>query len=336
MIWLDVLNISSITVFGLGGAGCKTIHSLYSMQTGDYSLIAADADWALLNLIDPVEKIFLDLGEGKRRGHGAGGFYHYGKMMAESRSAEITAALSGCEFCILTYGLGGGTGSGGGPVVARLAKEHGATVLSLVSYPFRIERKRLRNVGLGLEELIKWSDTVVINDFQCLTKYSTAPLPDHFETMGRMNAGCIDMLCACLSQEKALVPLMHEDVIDILKRGGFGYTYVASVDKICTPEEIAAECMRHPYLHLSEDLVNDVLILIGGGEGLSREKLDDIASRIGAQFGEGTGITYGACVDNRSDAAIKVIVIAMTGERSPDLFQDYPHYGLKPPGNLLV
>jgi len=325
----------NIIIIGIGGAGCRTIHTLHSMRTADYPLIAADSDSALLAMINSDEKIFLHSGDGQKHTPGTAGFYRHGIILAGIKTAEIRETLSGCDLCILTYGLGGGTGTAGGPAVARLAKEEGATVFSIVSYPFCVEKRHIRNVGIGLEALIEWSDTVIIQDFNCLIEYFTVPLADHLARMDGMNAGCIDTLCACLSQERAVVPLVYEDLIDILKRGGFGYTYAASLEGSSSPEEIGVECMKHPYLHLSGVSVNDLLILIERSSGLGRDECEEIVSRIGAQFGEYIGIGYGACVDNKTDAVIEVTVIAMTGERSPDVFRDFPHYGLKPMGNIL-
>jgi len=325
-----------ITVIGIGYAGCVTIHALNKIRGTGYTLLAADSDFGILNYVDADEKLEMNLGEIQAKGRGSAGFYHYGKYMAESSSADIRAALSGYDLCILTYGLGGGTGSAGGPVLARIAKEEGATVLSLVSYPFIVEGRNLRNVGRGLKELIQWSDSVIIQDFNCMADYYHVPISDHLVHMNEMNAECIDLICKCMQKESALIPLNFEDAREFFKRGGFGYTYTASKDRECSIEEIVTECMNHPYLRLPDVSIKDVIILIEGGNNLDLIDCDEIVNRIADKFDMNINVIYGACFDSKTEEKLQVTVIVLTRERSHDIFRGFRHYGMEPMKSMLI
>ncbi|MFH0986831.1 MAG: cell division protein FtsZ, partial [Candidatus Micrarchaeota archaeon] len=152
-----------IVVMGCGGAGNNTLNRMARLGVSGAELIAMNTDKQHLTLIhDSVKKLLI--GQSVTRGLGAGGYPEVGLKAAEVSRAAISQALDGADMVFLTAGMGGGTGTGAAPVVADIAKEQGAIVIAMVTYPFRLERARLIKADEGIEKLRTIADTVIIID----------------------------------------------------------------------------------------------------------------------------------------------------------------------------
>ena len=158
---------AKIAVCGVGGGGSNTIQRLARSGVSGVNLIAVNTDGKHLNTLDPSIKKVL-IGGTLTRGLGAGGFPEMGAKAAEYSKTEIEAAIGDCNLIFVTAGMGGGTGSGAAPIVARVAKEKGALVIGVVTYPFAIERVRLKTAQKAINELKNIADTVIVIDNQRL------------------------------------------------------------------------------------------------------------------------------------------------------------------------
>src|SRR3989344_4048871 len=149
-----------IVVVGVGGGGNNTVNRMARMGIQGADLYALNTDKQHLTLMhDNIKKRIL--GQSVTRGLGAGGFPEVGAKAAEVSRAAIAQMLEGSDMVFLTAGMGGGTGTGAAPIVADIAKENGAIVIGMVTYPFRMERARLLKADAAIEKLRKIADTVV-------------------------------------------------------------------------------------------------------------------------------------------------------------------------------
>ena len=157
-----LFNQALIKVVGVGGGGNNMGNWLFKKGVKGAEVILANTDQIQLNARNGDKKILI--GKELTKGLGAGGFPEKGKMAAEESSRELKDSLRGADLVFVCAGLGGGTGTGAAPVIAKLAKDMGAIVISTVTMPFKTERKRVESAEAGLEELRNSSDTVIVID----------------------------------------------------------------------------------------------------------------------------------------------------------------------------
>jgi cell division protein FtsZ len=152
-----------IVVLGTGGAGNNTLNRMARMGITGADFIAVNTDKQHLTLIhDSVKKVLI--GQAVTRGLGAGGYPEVGAKAAETSRSILSELLDKTDMLFLTAGMGGGTGTGASPIIADIAKEQGAIVIAMVTYPFRLERARLLKADDGIEKLRHVADTVIIID----------------------------------------------------------------------------------------------------------------------------------------------------------------------------
>jgi len=160
-----------IAVAGVGGAGCNTINRLARFGIKDTKLIAFNTDKKHLGIVHESAEKFL-LGASVTKGLGAGGFPEVAEKAANVSRDKIAELLEGTDLLFLTAGMGGGTGTGASPVIAEIAKEQGAIVFGFVTYPFLIEKARLKKAEDGIDKLLDCVDTLVIIDNNRLVDYA--------------------------------------------------------------------------------------------------------------------------------------------------------------------
>jgi cell division protein FtsZ len=216
----DVLfNQALIKVIGVGGGGNNMASWLYKKGVKGAEVVIANTDQVQLNARNADKKVLL--GRETTRGLGAGGFPEKGKQAAEESAREMKDSLRGADLVFICAGLGGGTGTGAAPVVARLAKETDAIVISTVTMPFKTERKRVENAELGLQELRSYSDTVIVIDNNRLVSMAgNLPLDQAFNVANEVVATMIKGIVETISDAGALVHLDFADIKAIMNKGG--------------------------------------------------------------------------------------------------------------------
>ena len=135
----DFIGQPRIVIVGCGGAGNNTINRLHHMGVSGAETIAINTDKQHLDMIQADKRVLI--GKSLTKGLGAGGYPDVGKRAAEMARPTLEVLLENADLCFITAGMGGGTGTGAAPVVAQIAKEQGAIVVGMVSYPFQVERK---------------------------------------------------------------------------------------------------------------------------------------------------------------------------------------------------
>jgi len=158
----DFIGQPRIVIVGCGGAGNNTINRLHHMGVSGAETIAINTDKQHLDMIQADKRVLI--GKSLTKGLGAGGYPDVGKRAAEMARPTLEVLLENADLCFITAGMGGGTGTGAAPVVAQIAKEQGAIVVGMVSYPFQVEKARLIRAEEGLENLAASADSVIVLD----------------------------------------------------------------------------------------------------------------------------------------------------------------------------
>src|SRR3989338_3787851 len=160
---LEEFGTPKIMVVGVGGAGCNAVNRLANLGVAGAQLVAVNTDKQHLAIInDEITKILI--GKSVTRGLGAGGYPGGGAKGAEGSRGGLEEVLSGVDMLFVSTGMGGGTGTGAAPIISKIAKEQGAIVIAIVTYPFALEKARLIKAEEGIEALKQVTDTVVVID----------------------------------------------------------------------------------------------------------------------------------------------------------------------------
>jgi cell division protein FtsZ len=311
---LESLKVS-IKIFGCGGGGSNTINRLVEAGIADVELYAINTDAAhLLNVHSP-HKILI--GRRCTRGLGAGAEPHVGEEAAKEAEDELRAVVSGADIVFVTCGLGGGTGTGSAPVVAKLAKEAGALVLAVVTLPFSVEgRSRLENAEWGLRQLSKYADTALLipND-KLLLIAPKLPLDAAFkvadEVLMRSIRGITEMIT-----KPGLVNLDFNDLKTIMSSGGLAMVGIGVSDDADNRAKEAVEAaINSPLLDVDIAGATGALVSVVGGQDMSIADAEKVVEITSAKINPGARIIWGATVDPTLEHEIRVMLV-ITGVKS--------------------
>jgi cell division protein FtsZ len=311
---LESLKVS-IKIFGCGGGGSNTINRLVEAGIADVELYALNTDAAhLLNVHSP-HKILI--GRRCTRGLGAGAEPHVGEEAAKEAEDELRAVVSGADIVFVTCGLGGGTGTGSAPFVAKLAKEAGALVLAVVTLPFSVEgRSRLENAEWGLRQLSKYADTALLipND-KLLLIAPKLPLDAAFkvadEVLMRSIRGITEMIT-----KPGLVNLDFNDLKTIMSSGGLAMVGIGVSDDPDNRAKMAVEAaLNSPLLDVNVEGAMGALVSVVGGQDMTIADAEKVVEITSAKINPGARIIWGATVDPTLEHEIRVMLV-ITGVKS--------------------
>lgn len=306
-----------IVVLGTGGGGNNTISRLDHIGLENAELMAVNTDKQDLSKLNgKMTKILI--GAKLTRGLGAGGFSELGAKAAEASRHELSDALAGTHLLFLTAGMGGGTGTGSAPIIAEIAKENGAIVIAIVTFPFELERTRLNVARDGIDRLRKVADTVVIVDNNKLVEYvPNLPLDKAFsvadEVVARAVKGITDTI-----MEPSLINLDFADIKSVL---GGGRVAVISVGDGEGPEKVehaVKNTLQHPLLEVDYSTASGALIHITGGNDLTLGDANKVGELLTQELDPRAMVTWGARVNPGLSDKIEVMAI-MTGVKSPNI-----------------
>lgn len=303
-----------IVVFGCGGGGGNTVNRLCKIGVSGADLAACNTDAQDLKKIDPRIKRIL-IGEKLTRGLGAGGFPEIGSKSAEASRHEIQNFLEGTHLVFLCAGMGGGTGTGSAPIAAECAREAGAIVTAVVTFPFKLERSRINKAREGIDRLRKVADSVIVVDNNKLVEYvPNLPIDKAFfvadEIVSKAVKGIVETI-----KSPSLINLDFADIKSIL---GGGRLSVISVGDGHGPERVALAAkntLEHPLLDVDYKGAKGGLIHISGGEDLTIGDANKVGELITREFDESANVMWGARVDPKLEGRIEVFTIA-TGVKS--------------------
>ncbi len=309
-----------LKIFGVGGAGCNAVNQIATARSNDHSalagvtLIAVNTDAQALESIAATEKI--QIGAALTRGLGAGGDPELGARAAQQDTERLVAAVQNADVVFITAGLGGGTGTGASPVLAKIAKEQGALVLAFAGMPFGFEGERRRQQAVaGVEQLKAQADAVICIQNDKLFKLAgeNASVLDAFKRGNEIIACGAQAIWQLLSR-KGLINLDFADVRAALGakhcEGVFSYGEARGPDKV--PDAVKA-LLESPLLEGGDALLraDAVLVSILGGPDLTLANVQRTVEPI-ARLASHAHVIMGAAIDETFRDRLAVTVIAAT------------------------
>jgi cell division protein FtsZ len=299
-----------IRVVGVGGSGGNAINRMIQSKLRGIDFLAINTDAQDLAYSEAVTKI--QIGKDTTRGLGAGSDSELGRKSVEENKEEIYEALKGSDMVFVTYGAGGGTGTGAGPQVAMIAKELGALTVGVVTKPFSFEGLRRKKVAeLGIEDLKDKVDTLITipNDrlLQLIDKktalYDAFGVVDDVLRQGVQGISDLITLHGIINVDFADVRTIMQDAGSALMGIGRG-----SGDNRAL--EAAKAAIDSPLLELSIEGAKGILFNITGGTDLGMYEIDEAAKTITEAADPDANIIFGAIIDEAMSGEVKITVIA--------------------------
>ncbi|ACS89445.1 Cell division ftsZ like protein [Thermococcus sibiricus MM 739] len=305
---------AKIYVIGVGGAGCNTINRMMEVGIQGAKVIAVNTDAQDLLKIKAHKKILI--GKDLTRGLGAGNNPKVGEEAAKESERDIRDALEGADMVFITCGLGGGTGTGGAPIVAELAKKMGALTVSVVTLPFTVEGiRRIKNAEYGLERLRKNSDTVIVipND-KLMEVAPNLPIQMAFKVSDEILVQAVKGITELITRP-GLINLDFADVRAVMKDGGIAMIGIGESDSEKRALEAANQALNSPLLDVDISGAKGALISIAGND-VKLEEAQQIIELVTSKLDPEAQVIWGIQLDPDLEKTIRVMVV-VTGVSSP-------------------
>nr|MEC9421181.1 cell division protein FtsZ [Pseudomonadota bacterium] len=309
-----------ITVFGVGGAGGNAVNNMITagLQGCDFVVANTDAQALAMNHSDRL----VQMGVAVTEGLGAGSQPEVGCAAAEEVIDEINDHLSGSHMVFITAGMGGGTGTGAAPVIARAAREQGILTVGVVTKPFQFEgARRMRIADSGIEELQRSVDTLIVIPNQNLFRIANAQttFADAFAMADQVlysGVACITDLMV----KEGLINLDFADVRSVMRGMGKAMMGTGEASGEKRAQQAAEAAIANPLLDESSMKgARGLLISITGGNDLTLFEVDEAATRIREEVDADANIILGATFDETLDGLIRVSVVATGIDREEGL-----------------
>ncbi len=305
-----VENVVRIKVIGVGGGGNNVGNRMVRSGTRGVDFVAVNTDKQALNVSSATYKI--QIGEKLTHGQGAGSDPEVGRKSAEESRAQISKALEDTDMVFITAGMGGGTGTGGAPIVAEIAREQGILTVGVVTKPFGFEgRRRMQQAEKGIEELQGKVDSLVIIPNERL-KHATdqkITFANAFEIADDVLRQAVQSI-SDLIRDTGFINLDFADVTAIMKNAGMAHMGVGRAAGKGKAEEAARMAISSPLLETSIHGARGVLINVTGSMDIGLEEVEQAASLVQDAVHPDALTIFGATFDESMDDEIRVTVIA--------------------------
>jgi len=308
-----------ITVFGVGGGGGNAVNNMISAGLRGVEFVVANTDAQALTM-SKAERI-IQLGAHVTEGLGAGSQPEVGRAAAEECIDEIMDHLSTTHMCFVTAGMGGGTGTGAAPVVARAAREKGILTVGVVTKPFHFEgQRRMKTADYGIEELQKCVDTLIVIPNQNLFRLANdkTTFADAFAMADQVlysGVACITDLMV----KEGLINLDFADVRSVMREMGKAMMGTGEASGEGRAMAAAEAAISNPLLdETSMRGAKGLLISITGGRDLTLFEVDEAATRIREEVDHDANIILGATFDEELEGVIRVSVVATGIDKSAE------------------
>lgn len=306
----EITPVANIKVIGIGGGGGNAINRMIKAGLKGIEFISINTDAQALYHSEASTKI--NIGKATTRGLGAGSNPDIGRQAAEESIDEIKEAMDGSDMVFITCGLGGGTGTGGAPVIAGLAKEMGILTVAVVTKPFSFEGQRRKSqCDEGLENLKSKVDTLITipNDKILSIIDKKTPLNDAFAVVDDVLRQGVQGI-ADLITVHGLINVDFADVKAVMENAGSALMGIGYGTGENRASEAAKSAIESPLLELSIDGAKGVLFNITGGNDLSMYEVDEAARVITEAADPEANIIFGAVINDSYTGEIKITVIA--------------------------
>ncbi|WP_334152017.1 cell division protein FtsZ [Microbacterium sp.] len=302
--------LAVIKVVGVGGGGVNAVNRMIDLGLRGVEFIAVNTDAQALLMSDADVK--LDVGRELTRGLGAGADPEVGRRAAEDHAEEIEQALTGADMVFVTAGEGGGTGTGGAPVVARIAKSIGALTIGVVTKPFSFEgRRRQSQAEEGVAKLKEEVDTLIVVPNDRLLEISDRGISmiEAFATADQVLLAGVQGITDLITTP-GLINLDFADVKSVMQGAGSALMGIGSArgaDRAIKAAELAVES---PLLEASIEGAHGVLLSIQGGSNLGIFEIHDAADLVKEAAHPEANIIFGTVIDDTLGDEVRVTVIA--------------------------
>lgn len=308
---------TKIKVVGCGGGGTNTVARCVEAALDNVEFIAANTDAQHLLTIRAPRKVLL--GKRTTRGLGAGSLPQIGEEAAQEAEPELKAALQGADMVFVTCGLGGGTGTGSAPVVARVAKDVGALTIAICTLPFSVEGAvRMENAERGLQKLRDVCDTIIVipND-KLLEIAPRLPLQAAFKVADEILFRSIRGITELITKP-GIVNLDFADLRTILGRGGVAMIGLGESDSQDRAVEATLEALNSPLLDVDISSATGALVNVIGGPDMTIAESERVVEEIYHRVHPDARIIWGTSIDPTLDHTIRAMVV-LTGVRSKQI-----------------
>lgn len=299
-----------IVVVGVGGAGMNAVNRMIDTHVRGVRFIAMNTDAQVLSLCEAPERICL--GQHYTKGLGAGGIASVGARAAMESAAEIRAALGEADLVFIAAGMGGGTGTGGAPVVASIAKKMGALAVGIVTLPFTFEGSRRRRAAEeGLAALCTEVDAIITvpNDRLLSIIGRDRSLSESFKVADDVLRQGVQGIAEVI-KVPGLVNVDFADVRSVLREAGTALMSIGQGQGRNRALRAAEEAVAGGFLNVSIRGAQRVLFNISGGEDMTLFEVNEVAEQIGSAIHDAADITFGAVIDPSLNDMIRVTLIA--------------------------
>jgi cell division protein FtsZ len=312
---------ANIKVIGVGGCGCNAVTWLSNKGINGATIYGVNTDALHLSVTKADEKLLI--GKELTRGLGAGGAPPKGREAAKEAIVDIKKAVSGADMVFILAGMGGGTGTGGAPVIAQLAKETGAVVIAVVTMPFESEKARIDKAEFGLQELREVTDTCIVLDNNRLVDIAgQLPIEQAFavanELVSTMVKGIVETITL-----PSLINLDYADVSAIMKNGDVAVIGIGEADTADRVNEAVKQALTHPLLDVDYQGAGGALIHVTCGPDLKLEEFDLVGRIVSENLSADAQVIIGARINKDFVGKVRVITI-ITGVSSPYVLGKIP------------
>lgn len=305
-----VETFARIKVVGVGGAGGAAINRMVDAGISGVDFVAINTDAQALHHSKANQKIHI--GNDATRGLGAGADPAIGQRAAEESADDVKKAVGGADMIFVTFGGGGGTGSGAGPLIAKAAKESGALVVGFVTKPFAFEgEKRRRNADASIERLRGNVDTLITvpNDRLLQTIDRRTPLLEAFKVADDVLRQGVQGISDLITVH-GLVNLDFADVKTVMANAGSALMGIGRASGESRAMDAATQAISSPLLEVSIDGARGILFNVIGGLDMSMHEINTVAETITAAADPEANIIFGATINPDLEGEIIVTVVA--------------------------
>jgi cell division protein FtsZ len=302
--------LAVIKVIGVGGGGVNAVNRMIEVGLKGVEFVAVNTDAQTLLMSDADVK--LDIGRETTRGLGAGSDPEIGKRACEEHREEIEEVLKGSDMVFITAGEGGGTGTGGAPVIASIARDVGALTIGVVTRPFAFEgRKRATQADIGIQDLKQAVDTLIIvpNDRLLQVSDAQTPMVDAFRMADQVLYQGVEGITS-LIMTPGLINLDFADVKAVMTGAGSALMGIGHGSGDDRAEAAAKAAISSPLLESSIEGAKGVLLSIAGPSDLALHEVNKAAETITRAAHPDANIIFGAVVDDVLGEEVRVTVIA--------------------------
>jgi len=317
-------HIATIKVIGIGGGGCNAVDRMIESSVQGIEFIAVNTDNQVLQRSKASNRV--QIGEKITRGQGAGANPEIGAKAAVESADEISELIKGTDMLFITAGMGGGTGTGGAPVIAQIAKELNILTVGVVTRPFRFEgSRRMQNAERGIRELEKFVDSLIVvpNDKLLEIADENTSLDEAFilaDQILRYGVSGISDLVAV----PGLINLDLADVRRIMTQAGVCHMGIGRASGEGRAAAAIRQAINSPLLDTTIDGARGVIMNFPGGRDMKIREVDEAASIVRDAVSPDADIIFGATHDDAMQDEIMITVIASGFDRDPAAFVPKP------------